>query len=440
MSARPIADCEACLDALPELVCDELDSETRAAVLKHTKTCATCARQLSQFRGVMSVAEAMPYEAPSPRVREAVLLAAREAQSRKAVEAQAAREPIDSAWVRFSAWLERLGTWAMSPQVAMASVLLLMLGVGLVALPMGREPEHTALRPAQEMATQAEPAATATAAPVPAKEEATPAAAIVDPASDRGAGAIGSAQPQKAMEQDQFRASDLAAKARRNAAPAGAQPKGKVSKDEALRSRDDTLGDVTIARARPGGGAASGQAFPSALDDADRAPPAPKPADSSMREAFAVAPPPYASAQAESASPSANVSDKKTEAPPEASLLAQGIRAAQAGDARGAIAVLRPLAEKGSPSVRQSAALWLARSYRATGDCTNALRYYAPLTASKSATPGLLSEAADCYERTGDAMQASILRSRAQPVRSVEGKASSKPAAASPAAQPSAKE
>ena len=114
---------------------------------------------------------------------------------------------------------------------------------------------------------------------------------------------------------------------------------------------------------------------------------------------------------------------------PEAQLLAQGIRAARSGDHAGAIAVLKPLASKASSAVRRDASIWLARSYRALDNCTDALRYYVPLTASASASPALLSEAADCHERTGDSKLAASLRSRAMP-----SKASAKPASAVPAA------
>lgn len=119
---------------------------------------------------------------------------------------------------------------------------------------------------------------------------------------------------------------------------------------------------------------------------------------------------------------------KKADRAPEAQLLAQGIDAARNGDYAGAIAVLKPLANKGAPSVRREAALWLARSYRASDNCSAALSLYAPLVESSSASAALIAEAVDCYERTGDAKQAAVLRSRLQPAKSKAGTA--KPAAA----------
>lgn len=425
MSLRPIDDCDACRDALTELVCDELDADTRAAVLAHTQTCEDCAAELSRFRGVMQAAQAVLVEAPSPRVHQAVMLAAREAQARRSALAQLGAHEEEGVLERLRTWLTRAGHWAMSPQVAMASVLLLMLGVGLVALPLGRDREQTALRAAEESESPKPASATATAAPAMeyrAEPSQPPSMPTADEAASTRSAPQGAARSGSGMK----------------AAPKRASKGGSISAaSEGLsvgKSQAATRDDFDYAQQKPlekKSNATSRmrreQPFPGSQD---------QPKDKSAADDFAAAPPPSPSSNAPASNTLAAESvsaEPEREASPEAQLLAQGVRAAQGRDHAGAIAVLKPLAEKASPAVRREAALWLARSYRATNDCKTALRYYAPMTASSNVSPAVLAEAADCYERTGESKQASVLRSRAEPKAARPAKAapSAKPAAAS---------
>lgn len=436
MSVRPIDDCEACRDALTELVCDELDADTRAAVMRHIEGCTSCAMELSRFRSVMQVAEAVPLEAPSQRVHDAVMLAAREAQARRAAQAQAKRDAAPGLLAKLRAWLASAGTWAMSPQVAMASVLLLMLGVGLMALPLGEDREPVALRAAEEPEA-AEPtsasAATvpvmpaAPAMPMPAAEPfpeqpAAPAEVLeAARAADKAESASRAAMPRSATSSRRERDAKAAAIPDRKGSGASLDD-GLLDSAGDGRAQDQSAPAPKPSEAkksadayRSGGGAP----FPGSLGTTR----SPRGAASNAVEGFAEAPPPSPAAQA--SSPMQVTAAEESEASPESQLLAQGIRAAQNGDHAGAIAVLKPLAEKASPSIRRDASLWLARSYRALDDCKSALRYYAPMTASQSASPSVLVEAADCYQRTGELKQASVLRSRAQPAKA----RTSKPAA-----------
>jgi hypothetical protein len=90
------------------------------------------------------------------------------------------------------------------------------------------------------------------------------------------------------------------------------------------------------------------------------------------------------------------------------------VAAARSGDFAQAVALLEPIANKGSGSARSTASRWLAHSLRAQGNCKLALRYYAPLANASSASPEVLREAADCYENVGDLKRAAELRARAQ--------------------------
>lgn len=430
MSVRPIDDCEACRDALTELVCDELDADTRAAVMRHIEGCTSCAMELSRFRSVMQVAEAVPLEAPSQRVHDAVMLAAREAQARRTAQAQVKREAAPGVLAKLRAWLASAGTWAMSPQVAMASVLLLMLGVGLMALPLGEDREPVALRAAEEQETAHPASAAATAAPaqpeLAAEQAPAQPADVVESAGDLGKAESASraAVPRSAAPRR-----DAKAAARPTTKGSGAElddallegAGDKSARNEAAAAPKPSAEKKSADAYRSGGGAP----FPGSLGTTS----SPRGAASNAVEGFAEAPPPSPSAQA--ASPMQATAAEESEASPESQLLAQGIRAAQSGDHAGAIAVLKPLAEKASPSIRRDASLWLARSYRAIDDCKSALRYYAPMTASQSASASVLVEAADCYQRTGELKQASVLRSRAQPAKASKSIRTSKPAAES---------
>ncbi len=434
MTARTIADCEACRDALTELVCDELDAETRSVVLAHTQTCPGCAAELVKMRAVLQVAESIPLEAPSARVHAAVMVAAREANVRREALAQASPSAKESAFELLRTWLRQLGTWAMSPQVAMASVLLLMLGVGLVALPLGQDREQTALRAAHE-AEEIKPA-TASGAVAPSS-----------PAVQTDLDApLGSPSTEGQTSEAELRSKKEATSL---AKPAAKRREAARAAGKSLAARNETTDDSKVRgaseRMTSGSGAlkgigAQGAGAAAVNRSQQQARPEPRVQESlRAREApadFAPAPPPTPQAAAASTAQensdayagSAQPAPKKADSAPEDQLLAQGIGAARAGDYAGAIAVLKPLADQGSADVRRQAALWLARSYRATGDCPAALRRYAPLVQSASASPALLGEALDCYERTGDTQAAAVLRSRVQSIKETEG-SSTKPAA-----------
>ncbi len=446
MNAPPsIADCEACRDALTELVCDELDAETRRAVIAHTQTCPSCAAELVKMRAVLQVAEAIPLEAPSARVHAAVMLAAREANVRRSAIAKAPQRETAGAFEIIRAWLTQVGTWAMSPQVAMASVLLLMLGVGLVALPLGEDREQPALRAAQE-AEEPQPAtasgAVAPAAPIalsePAAEAEQDKSADPTAAERRATPEVGlyekaASQTKPATRRrEAARAADESLSAEKQAPKKEVAFKDQLSLDDGADDRAKGDGaDPLAGLGAVSGGSARGK---SSANQATQAFPALE-QETTLRERrsarsqadFASAPPqPAATAPSPAPEPSGASSfegaaeAKKSAGGLESQLLAQGVAAARARDYATAIPLLRPLADKGSASVRKEAALWLARSYRATNNCSAALRLYAPLVQASKASEALLAEAIDCYERTGNAQQAALLRSRVQPANATK--------------------
>ncbi|HEX6240751.1 MAG TPA: hypothetical protein VFZ61_07655, partial [Polyangiales bacterium] len=171
MSVPPAITCESCRELLIELVCEELPPERAAEVRAHALRCERCGRELEKLTGTLRVSRELPLLSPSPEFEQRVMQAARDAMARRARGPAREAEASAPASSKLTAWFARLGSFAMSPQVAMASVLLLVIGIGLYALPLGHQPEPTALRAAEDEAptehhSAESPAASATAVPV----------------------------------------------------------------------------------------------------------------------------------------------------------------------------------------------------------------------------------------------------------------------------------
>ncbi|MFT3922648.1 MAG: hypothetical protein QM778_08955 [Myxococcales bacterium] len=412
--------CDRAYDLLVDVACDELAPELAAAVRSHASGCDRCGPELANLTRVMSVAEALPLAEPSKAVEERILRAAREALAARAGSSEA-REPARELSQR--SWFARLSEWALSPQVAMASVLLLMVGIGLYSLPLGREQEPVAFEATPDERVPAAPAASATAAP----------AAEPSPESAREEAA------RAASEEDQLRDEQLL-----KVQSARKRPKA------AGRSAGKADYEAFDYGSSKGGGGGLGNTVPG-LDDSQPAkkeaafpgkskPSVSAPKDSQAPAPFAPAPPPgpaaskpskvaqpatpesksapapQASSAYEASAPAAGAAaeavDEKSSADTTQRALSEGIAAARKGAYAQAVSLLTPLANQGPESSRNSARLWLARSLRGQGKCAEALRYYAPLAQQASASDDVLSEAADCYDRTGDATLAGRLRKR----------------------------
>lgn len=413
--------CDRAFDLLVELACDELTPELAAAVRKHADGCGRCGPELASLTRVMSVAEELPLAEPSKAVEERILRAAREALAARAGGTEA-REPVRKV-SEYRGWFARLSEWALSPQVAMASVLLLMVGIGLYALPIGRDHESVAFEVTPEEREPAPaPAASAVAAPV---EE--PADAL-EAASDRAK----KEQPSKTMRET---SKDEARRAlgQGEGSPAPAKSRAPAGGSKSSNSLDD-LGGLSEAKGASGGAFRDQKQQPATAPGSmgmEKA--SPKKADAPSSAPFAPAPP---AAQApaptkpiaptsKAAKPEAEVQEYQqiSKAPSEAreeqksaagnqNALNDGIAAARRGAYAQAVSLLSPLVNQGPESVRANARLWLARSLRGQGKCAEALRYYGPVVQQANVAAEVLSEAADCYERTGENALAGKLRSR----------------------------
>lgn len=402
--------CERCRELMTELVCGELDRATAETARAHAADCATCSRELHAFERVLNVAEDLPLETPSATVEQRIMQAAREALSGGATQPRTeAAEATPREGLR--AWFERLATWAMSPQVAMASVLLLVVGIGLYALPFGHEgsaPESLHL--AQEPSPAA---ATATSAPVSEAEKALPeaedvvreeASARAEPRRHAAEGkATGSSARTVAEGKPKASRARPATSGGTSKEASGAASKRRLESSELLDSMADSEERASKGYAPPPPSAPASKSAPMAE-------PAPEPSNALQKS---VSKPSATGAQGASVGAAPRAETAAASADDAKAMLAEGVRAAQSGDYARAVRVLEPLAQSSEPE-RATARVWVARSLRALDQCERALPYYATLVSAANASRALLNEAADCYERTGDRARAESLRARAE--------------------------
>jgi hypothetical protein len=276
----------------------------------------------------------------------------------------------------------------MSPQVAMASVLLLVVGIGLYALPFGRDAaEPTALRATEdegdEQSAAPSPAASATAAPV---ERDGPRAAPEPAGAASGAGRRNEADLELKKGAQTAKEVTALGSGRARKMSDGAEARGsarEASKDELSRAARagssqpaDALSEGVGARgsAREQNKDRSAAAFPGAKSSASPAPAKPKPASKALGELaddFAPAPSMQASGgggagplKREAAAQGAAASNQYAPAPPAAPAVKSPRAAPEVAPAR---APQVAEAEQAAESVSKSA------DKRAKSDVASAL-------------------------------------------------------------------
>ncbi len=454
--------CETCRDLLIELVCDELAADRAAAVRAHALKCERCGPELEKLTRTLKASSSLGLLSPSPEVEHRIMQAAREAIAGRARGPAREAATAATSYGGITEWFARLGSFAMSPQVAMASVLLLVVGIGLYALPIGRDAaEPSALRATEEEgdehAAAPSPAASATATPIEERQgegapEETAARAPADREQrkappraekvEKEAPALGSARARRASE-----SLDKAASAGRGAGPKEPMELQRESKERSISAfpgakatLPESKGSAGAVAAKPkaggkalseladdfapapsraagGGGAATGEVSKKSAASKDYAQPsnnvygAPAQAAAPAKSApvAASAPPPAPAPMPRSEPAPKSAESAKADA---SGALAQGIAAIKRGDHAQGEKLLKPIATDGAGSDRSTAMLWLARSLRQRGDCAAALNFYRTLTQSVSAPRSVLEEAADCQDRTGNRAAAEKLRAR----------------------------
>lgn len=390
-------------DKLDEMAMDLVDPEgagldpralgrAREDAETHVASCPRCAALVARLRAGLRAADELPLDEPSSLLESRILAAAALARPRPAWPRRVARA------------VSTAGGWAMRPQVAMAAVLVLMVGTSILVLRGGGLP---------------------TARRTKVTDEGAPVATLEPPVL----GSAGPALPQEgAPAVLPGGAKDKAATPKKDS-PA---PPAEEKKSEALEAEPAEPTDLPKATgkadlddlAASGGGApADGKSkgaglggIPSPQQAPQAAAPAPAPAPT-MPVPAAPAPdlgPPLA--EAETAKPS-----KKS-----ATASAPGGTAASStfDDAMTAYKESRwAVAAKGFDAAAAQGArpatslLYAARSHRALGDCGNALTRYKKVLQSYSASPEAPTSALEggrCAKAIGNLAEAHSLFERAK--------------------------
>jgi hypothetical protein len=156
-------DCETCTDKLIDLLYDDVEESEAVRLRGHIDGCEACHGAWSRLRAGYAFAQRLPL-AEAPRGVEATVMAAAQQRSasRPSLEAVEAAEPAAEVEARtpvasrepppedeglLPGLLRWLGGLAMGPQVAMAMLLLLMVGLGLWGVPELRRHDPTATGP-----------------------------------------------------------------------------------------------------------------------------------------------------------------------------------------------------------------------------------------------------------------------------------------------------
>lgn len=368
-------DCEGCTDRLIDLLYGEIDDADAEAARAHLDGCEACAGAFERVSAGHELATMLVIEEPPPSVLESVMAAARERAGRVSAKPEPPvahpahvvpreareREEDDEGGI-WSSLMRWLASFAMGPQAAMATMLLLMVGIGLWYLPDWRGIDLADTH------------------------------AIVDPAGDDVSPSAGlvPAEP-LALEEDPHRArirprgaDEQPVPAPSRARPAAPPPpveasppvRERVASAELRAPRDEAADEAPQLLAQAAEPALmEGQAL--AMDRPSEVAPSATPPPS--QQAFAQPPPPRAMATPAGAAPSAP---------------------AVAG---------APRAEPSSQDMLPPAIHQLARNQAAANSCPQAISTYERLLARYPSYPRASEarvELADCYRRTGRLTQA----------------------------------
>lgn len=115
-----------------DLLYEELPGARADEAQAHMERCASCKTAFSQLRQALDLAEQLPLPEPSPHVTESILAAARAQLDGEAERPATGDEADEGLWASI---LRFLGSFAMGPQVAMATVMLLVVAIGLWYVP-----------------------------------------------------------------------------------------------------------------------------------------------------------------------------------------------------------------------------------------------------------------------------------------------------------------
>jgi TolA-binding protein len=397
---------------LLDLVLGEIPAEDAAALRAEALECPHCHEALAQLEMGAALAARMPMEEPPSSMNAVIMAAAREKAEAMAGErakvAPAAEEVPGEAeapttlWGRIKKWVSGI---TLGPQLAMASVMVLVVSIGLFYLPKGGGDTvaRTAVTPDPEgEAISALPAEEASMDP--SDPEAPQAALEVgEPEADRndgeGPGVYGA--DNRPAASGRFRDDrDLAERQRERLARANEpEPEPSVRPPSTPRQQQTARSEARSTRL------SNDEPLPTFEGDV--------------------------ATNAGVPAPAGVPSEPTSQAPARgsASSYEQGVGSYRGGNYREAEDELLDAVEDERPDreVLPNAVHQLARSYRQRNDCQNAVTHYSDLFQrfpSYAQLPQALVEAADCQRRLGRLRQARTLLERAQRYASTRAVAS----------------
>jgi TolA-binding protein/anti-sigma factor RsiW len=439
-------DCTHCEPVLLDLCYGELAPAQEREVRAHVHECPACRKALSRIEAGQALARHLPDEAPSPEMTDNILRAA-----------QAHLRKRGGPFERFQGFLESMARLAMTRQVAMATMSLVIVFVGLWSIPeltQRKESRATVVVEAPHDGEAGPSAArpTAAAVPEPAASEPVPPAEVAAQLDTR--------------KRDLGQGNDMPPRARRRQV---ASVEAKGGGGLALREQASNANGLERAKQQPKDKAAEKRFAPPPpaaasrqLDDVDellaqnlakRESSATQGASSSGR----VERKPRAAAEAEgdyleglsggledyrrnpyaSGSEPAKTAAPASPAPTAAAapagpssleeVYAAGVERYRAADYAAAAKLFSQMLESSSPSAQRPAALlYLARSERALGRCDRAIRAYETLVRSYGSAQQsalALAEGVGCFDKLGDAAGAQRLLEHATSVPSLSAQA-----------------
>ena len=397
----------------------ELDPRAEREAEEHLAGCARCTAAIERLRGGLRAASEMGLEDPSSLLEARILAAA------------GAIKPEVSFGRRVSRAISTAGSWAMRPQVAMAAVLVVMVGTSIVLLRGGGLPGAHRTK---------------------VTEEGTPVATL-EPASPgvegQGAPAVIGAGDDK---QEKDGKEKLKEQPKAEAAPTPAEDVPKLSKADDSKPAEKE--ETKVAKNAPA------KDLESTLDEdgtAYGATTGAKGGGAAPAPAQAAPPPPPAAPIGGVAAAPGDLADKttatkKAAGPPATATAAPTTTTAANYDeamaaykeARYAVAAKGFDASAAAGQKVSSSLLYAARSYRATGSCALALPRFQKVVSTYPASaeaPHAALEGGQCAKAMGDTATARALFEKAKTYPATQKQAESELAALAqpPAASPPAK-
>ena len=135
-------DCARCEELLLDFAYGELDEVTSAAFRRHADSCARCGASLADVRTVREAFSMLPLESPPPTI-DAKILAAVDQRFSELDERKRAAQRHESRSI-VAKLFDVFRVAALRPQYAMAMLLVLVVGIGLLVAPQMRMTEQAA--------------------------------------------------------------------------------------------------------------------------------------------------------------------------------------------------------------------------------------------------------------------------------------------------------